>query len=305
MGIIPSVQLAPQGPTLSQLVLGTMKWGQWGKQFTTDEYRNRIELGIELGYTTFDHADIYGSYTTEAEFGKALAQAPKLREKIQLLTKCGIRLISPNRPQHQIKSYDTSKEHILASVDRSLQNLQTDYIDLLLIHRPSPLMEPREIAAAFAHLKATGKVLHFGVSNFTPSQFELLAQEFPLVTNQVQAAINHLDPFLNGTFDQLQQHSIRPMVWSPLGAGKLFSSTPSPATQRILSTAQEIGNQIGESSVETLLIAWLLRHPAGLIPVLGTSSTDRMRILARATQIAFPREAWFKLWSASTGEEVP
>jgi len=175
---IPTIKLSPQGPAFSRLAMGVMKWGVWGRRLSTQEILALIERSVELGATTFDHADIYGDYTTEAEFGRALGMKPGLRERMQLATKCGIELPGANRPQYRFKRYNTSRAHIVASAEASLRHLQTDRLDLLLIHRPSPLMDPDEIAEAFTHLRDAGKVLHFGVSNFSPSQFELVDSRF-------------------------------------------------------------------------------------------------------------------------------
>ena len=165
------IKLAESTPYFSRIVWGVMKWGCWGANLGSQEMLRLMEEGIELGVTTFDHADIYGDYTTEHEFGAALALRPGLREQIQIVTKCGICMKSKNRPEHSVKSYNVSRGHIVASVERSLKNLQTTYIDLLLIHRPSPLLDPEAVAEAFSALKRDGKVLDFGVSNFSPAQF--------------------------------------------------------------------------------------------------------------------------------------
>jgi predicted oxidoreductase len=300
-----TTSLSEQGPTFSRIVFGVMKWGRWGHQLNTQDMLRLIEESVDYGVTTFDHADIYGSYTTEAEFGEALKLQPSLRDKIQLVTKCGIKMQVPQRPHHRIKSYDTSPEHIRASVDRSLRNLNTDYIDLLLIHRPSPLMDADLIAGEFEYLKKEGKVRYFGVSNFTPAQFDLLNSRFPLVTNQVEAALLHLPPFTDGTLDQCQQHRIRPMAWSPLGGGSIFSASPDERAQRILTTAREIIERREQNiGVDQLLLAWLMRHPSGILPVVGTARIERLKAAADAAHIMLSREEWFELLQASTGSEV-
>lgn len=297
-------QLCAEGPTFSRIVAGVMKWGNWGANLSATEVLRLIEQCIDHGVTTFDHADIYGHYTTEALFGEALKGRAELRQKMQLVTKCGIKLVTPNRPSFNIHSYDTSKTYILAAVEQSLKNLATDHVDLLLVHRPSPLMHPDEIASAFTALKAQGKVLHFGVSNFTPTQFELLQREIPLVTNQVQASLVHLDPFLDGTFDQCLKHRITPMAYSTLGAGEFFAENPSERVLRIKKVAGALQDKYA-ASLDQILIAWLLQHPTGVLPVLGTSKFSRITAATAALQIKLSREEWFMLWEASTGEEVP
>lgn len=300
------VPLHENGPVLSRIVFGVMKWGDWGHQLDAQQMLKLIEQSIEAGVTTFDHADIYGSYTTEAAFGEALKLKPSLREQMQLVTKCGIKMMAPQRAHHRLKSYDTSPEHIRWSVDTSLRNLQTDYIDLLLIHRPSPLMDPDRIAEEFEYLRHSGKVRHFGVSNFTPSQFDMLNSRIPLATNQVEASLLHLDPFTDGTFDQCLEQRIKPMAWSPLGGGTIFQQLPGDREQRILNAAKDIIKRRGQDiGVDQLMIAWLLQHPAHILPVVGTARIERLRAAADAVHIMMSREEWFELWQASAGAEVP
>lgn len=298
--------LCTDGPVLSRLVWGVMTWGAWGKNYSTSDMLRLIEYGVERGVTTFDHADIYGHYTTEAEFGQAIKGRSGLRQKIQLVTKCGIKLVTPNRPQHRIKSYDTSREHIRWSVEKSLSNLQTDYLDLVLIHRPSPLMHPDDVAAVIEALQQEGKVLHFGVSNFTTRQFEMLQSRMQVVTNQVEASIVHLDPFLDGTFDQLLTNRIKPMAWSPLGGGRLFRRAEGGERyQRIREVGTAIANRREGASLEQILLVWLLQHPARILPVLGTGRTERLDRAIQAVDWPLTREEWHMLWSASTGQPVP
>ena len=214
-----------------------MNWGKWGVGFSTESYLSQIQQCIEIGISTFDHADIYGHYTTESEFGKALKQNSSLREKIQLISKCGICLMTPNRPQHQIKSYDTSRKHILHSVENSLNNLNTDYLDLLLIHRPDPLMDPHEIAEAFSILKASGKVKEVGCSNFTASQLSMLHSIYPVSVNQIEASILYTKPFYNGVTALSIEKKISIQAWSPLGAGKITLNTEEEQSRRIVAMA--------------------------------------------------------------------
>lgn len=288
----------------SRLAAGVWKWGLWGHRLKPNEVLNLIEVSLASGIHTFDHADIYGHYTDEALFGQAMALKPALRDQCFLVSKCGIRLLTSNRPHHKIKSYDTSKQHIIASVENSLENLHTDRLDLLLIHRPDPLMDADEIAEAFQLLKQQGKVRFFGVSNFTPGQFELLASRVPLATNQLEASILKLDPFLDGSLDQCQKLRIQPMAWSPLGSGLLFTQPEEDRHRRILAKAEELGTLMGYSP-DQILLAWLLRHPSRIIPVLGTGTPRRIQQAAEAVLIELSREQWFELWEASTGNEVP
>jgi predicted oxidoreductase len=280
-----------------------MKWGQWGSKFSAAQYREVIDACLALGVTSFDHADIYGHYTTEAEFGAALKEMPTLRNNMQLITKCGIKMVTPNRPGNKIKSYDTSGEYIIQSAENSLKNLHTDYIDVLLIHRPDPLMHPDEIATAFTQLKTSGKVLHFGVSNFTPSQVEMIASRFPVITNQVEISILHLKPFVNGVLDQCITKNIIPMAWSPLGGGNLFTPGDDERNRRVVAAAGILAAQ-HQATPDQVLISWLLQHPSRIIPVLGTAKIERIKTALEATNIKLSREEWFMLWRASTGQEV-
>ena len=298
------IRLSAQGPECSRLALGAWKWEDKQPSLTTVDLESLIEQSLEAGITTFDHADLYGDYSNEAKFGAVLKRNPSLRDKMEIVTKFGIKLISENRPTHQIKSYDTGKTHILSSVENSLRELHIDHIDILLIHRPSPLMDVDEIAESFSQLQAQGKVLHFGVSNFSPSQFELLNSRIPLVTNQVQISAMYLDAFLNGTLEQCLRLGITPMAWSPLGGGGIFSENNQARTKRVRIKALQLAEKY-EASLDQILLAWLLKHPAGIIPILGTTHPDRVRSAAGATRLNLSREEWFELWQASTGEPVP
>ena len=280
-----------------------MSWGVWGSNLASKDMQNLINHYLELGVDTFDHADIYGHYTTEEAFGNALKLDDSLRQKMKLITKCGINLITPNRPQYQIKSYSTDRNHILKSVDKSLKNFNTDYIDVLLIHRPSPLMNPHEIAEAFSTLKRSGKVLNFGVSNFSAAQFDVLNSCFELCTNQVEASVLHLDPFLDGTFDTCLKNKIIPTIWSPLAGGRVFKEE-NERISRLVKVISEMEDKY-DLHLDQILLSWLMSHPAKLIPVIGTTNKDRITKSVAATKVKLENEDWFKIWEASTGVEVP
>jgi len=299
--MVPSVQLSDNGPFFSRLVAGVMTWGQWGKKLDANGMLALMETCLSLGITTFDHADIYGDYTTEAEFGAALAGKSHLRTQMQLVSKCGIKLISANRPGHRVKSYDTSKAHIVASTEASLRQLRTDYLDLLLIHRPDPLMDPHEIAEAIATLKEQGKILHFGVSNFTPNQVKLLRQLTPVATNQIECSLLHRQPFWDGTLDQCLRLHMRPMAWSPLGGSRYFSalhddSAPTRLTAKL--------SEMADGREDVLMLAWLLKHPSGILPVLGTTRPERLKAATTALDFPLSREDWFDLMEAASGKPV-
>ena len=278
------------------------KWGIWGAKFSAQEYLSMMEKCLEYNVSTFDHADIYGHYTVEEEFGNALRLAPSLRSKMQIITKCGIKMLSPNRPHHKIKSYDTGIDHILESVENSLKNFNTDYIDLLLIHRPDPLMDPLEIADAFATLKQQGKVLHFGVSNFSPSQADLIHNKFPIIANQVEISIVKMSAFTDGTLDYCQKQKLVPMAWAPMGGGKLFGSEDE-RNKRIIAVSQLLAEKYAVQP-EQILLAWLFKHPSKIKPVLGTAKLERIKLAVEASRVNLSTEDWFVLWRASTGHEV-
>ena len=266
------IQLADGGPTFSRVVAGFMRLNEWN--MSTAALLGFIHICLDLGITTFDHADIYGGYTCEELFGRALAAEPALRGRIEMVTKCGIQLVTPNRPDTRVKHYDTSREHIIASAERSLCTLHTDTLDLLLIHRPDPLMNADETAAALGELRSSGKIRHAGVSNFTPRQFDLLQSrlDFPLVTNQIELSLLHLDPLHDGTLDRLQQLRVPPMIWSPLAGGRLFDPGDERA-RRVRAALEAIGSAIG-ASAEQVALAWLLSHPARVLPVMGTGKEE-------------------------------
>ncbi len=297
-------EISRGGPSFSRIVAGCMNWGEWGVNLSSNEALHLIEGCLERGVTTFDHADIYGHYTTEALFGKAMQGKSELREKIQLITKCGIKLVTPNRPGNSIKSYDTSTSYIVNSVEQSLLNLNTDYIDLLLIHRPSPLMYPEEIAEAFRKLQESGKVKHFGVSNFTASQFEMLDTFFPLVTNQIEISPLHLDPYIDGTLDQCLTKKIAPMGYSTLAGGSFFSKEPDARVKRILSVVNKLADQY-DVTVDQVLTSWILKHPSGIFPIIGSTKINRIQSAVKALDVQLTDEEWFMVWEASLGTEVP
>lgn len=292
-------RIHPGGPEFSRLITGVWRW----KEQSTSATERLIHQSVDVGITTFDHADIYGDYSCEEQFGVVLKGNPSVRKKIQLVTKCGIRLLSGKRPHHRVKHYDTSREHIVNSVEQSLKNLNTDYLDLLLLHRPDPLMHAEEVAEAFGLLKQNGKVLHFGVSNFTPAQFEMLQSYVhdPLVTNQIELSLFQHQALFDGTVDTLMKHRISPMAWSPLGGGKFFS--PSGGDDAVNMPLEKIASQYN-CSVSQLLLAWLLRHPSGIFPILGTTNPDRIAEGAGAINIKLDRQHWFEMLKVVTGRDV-
>ena len=286
--------------TLSPIIAGTMNWGVWDKKLTINEMESMIQICLENKITTFDHADIYGSYTTEEAFGKAFAASQIARDKMQLISKCGIQMTAENR-NNKIKHYDYSKEHIIASAERSLTNLQTDYLDVFLLHRPSPLMRSDEIAEAIEKLKSDGKIIDFGLSNFTTSQTDLIRQKTAVNYNQIQFSATNYEPMLDGSLDYMQIHNIRPMSWNPLGS---VFRTDLPQTHRLKKLLATLVSKYGLGS-DTLLLSWVLKHPAKVIPIAGTVNVARIQALHKAVALELEKEDWFAIWSESMGEDVP
>ncbi len=288
---------------LSRLALGLWRAKEW--KYSTQQLYNLVTQSLELGITSFDHADIYGGYECENIFGNVLKETPSLRQKMQIVTKCGIKLASPKFPDHTMHCYDTTKSHIIKSVERSLQNLNTDYIDLLLIHRPDPLMNADKAAEAFYELKKSGKVLHFGVSNFLPHQFSLLQSrlDFPLSTNQIEVSVLSTEHFDNGNVDYLYERRVSPMVWSPFAGGKVFWENSEQAI-RVRNVLNEIAHnhQVG---IDAVAAAWLLVHPVNFIVVLGSGKIERVKSAVKGLEIILTREEWFRIWVASKGNDIP
>lgn len=276
-----------------------MRWGIWGANHSEKKVQELIEVCLEESITTFDHADIYGNHTTEELFGNAWKEMNIDREKIQLISKCGIVMNSEKKPS-PIKYYNYDSDYILNCVDESLSNLKTDYLDLLLLHRPSPLMNPKEIIKAFETLKSAGKVKEFGVSNFSVSQFELLNQHFPLITNQIEVSANHLNSFYDGTLDQLMMKNLRPMAWSVLGN---YFSENSEQNIRLKKVIENLCKKYNAEENQ-ILLAFLLKHPSKIIPVIGTSKAETIRQLQQSLLLDLETIDWFKILEASIGTEV-
>lgn len=285
--------------SLSKIAAGTMNWGVWDKNLGVSEMAHMINICVENKITTFDHADIYGGYTTEAQFGKAFTESKVSRERIQLISKCGIQH-TDGRP-NIIKHYNYSKEYIIWSVENSLKNLQTDFLDVLLLHRPSPLMVADEIAEAVEKLKSEGKIIDFGLSNFTSSQTALISKKTEVNYNQIQFSATHHEAMLDGSLDYMQTHNIRPMSWNPLGT--VFREDIEQ-TRRLKKLLVQLVSKYGVGS-DTILLAWVLKHPANVIPVAGTVNIARIQALMKATTLQMETEDWFAIWTESMGNRVP
>ena len=295
---------------LQAIELSRLVYGMWrladDKDTSTAHIQAKIENCLSQGITSFDQADIYGGYACEALLGATLKTAPSLRDKMEIITKCDIKLISEKYPDRRVKHYDTSREHIENSVNTSLDNMHTDRIDLLLIHRPDPLMDAEETGRALDDLIASGKVRAVGVSNFRPHDWSLLQANMrtTLQTNQIELSLAATDAFTNGDLSFLQQHKVPPMAWSPLAGGRLFDTAADASTAALIKRLDEIADEQNADRA-AVAVAWLLKHPVGIMPVLGTNSLQRISALSSALSVNMDRESWFELYTLATGQEVP
>jgi predicted oxidoreductase len=296
----PKATTGAQGVQLSRIVAGMWRMGDWN--MSPEQRVAFIEQCLDLGVTSFDHADIYGGYGVETLFGEALRLQPSLRARMQLVSKCGIQLVSPARPQNSIQHYDTSAKHIAASVEQSLRALGTDHLDLLLIHRPDPLMEFDEIAFAFDRLRQDGKVHHFGVSNFSRHQFECLHKRVPLATNQVEFSPLHLDPLFDETFDGLQDLGVAPMIWSPLAGGALFNGADAHVGP-LRAVIQQIADEL-QQPFASVVFAWIMRLPCKPLPLTGSGRIEAIKEAVAASTFTLSTEQWFAILRAARGHEV-
>ena len=289
--------------SISRIVHGHWHLNDWN--LSPQELLTFSKKAIELGVTTIDHAAIYGDYSCEKRFGEALKLDPRFREKIEIVTKCGLNLISSKFPERAIKHYDFSYQHIVSSAENSLKQFGIEQIDVLLLHRPSPLYNPHEVARAFTDLKNAGKVAHFGVSNFSPQQFSTLNSFLTdkLITNQIELSPYNLEHFDNGNIDFLIQNNVKPMAWSPLAGGKLLTETNEKAVciQKVLT---KIAKQKNDAAIEEIAYSWLLKHPVEIIPIVGSGKFERLAYAVKALQIDLSTEEWFEIYQAITGKPV-
>jgi predicted oxidoreductase len=287
------------------LELSRIVYGMWRIGDDDDTSANHVEAKIQAcldqGITSFDQADIYGDYTAEGILGAALRANPSLRSKMEIVTKCDIVAPCGRYSDAKVKYYDTSRAHILHSVETSLTEMAIDHIDLLLIHRPDPFMDHHETGAALDEVVSSGKVRAVGVSNFRPWDWTLLqsAMKTPLVTNQIELSLGQISPFTNGDLAFHQQNGQPVMAWSPLGGGLLMAGNPPVGV-----VADEIAAEFGVDRA-AVAVAFLLAHPAGILPVMGTNNLDRIKTLSDALNVNLDRESWFRLYEAALGQEVP
>jgi predicted oxidoreductase len=304
--MVPRVSISAAGPELSRLAYGTWHLLRDSQPPTPQEVLARLQACRELGITTIDTAEIYGLYEVEEVLGRALALEPGLRAQLEIVTKCGIYVPCDRHPDRRAAFYNVSAKKIVSSAEKSLRLLGTDYLDLLLVHRPDWLTGADETARGLETLLAQGKIRHAGVSNYNVHQLDLLASRMarPLVTNQIELSLFHMAQLFDGTLDQCQKLGIAPMAWSPLGGGRLFADDDEPAA-RVRATMTTLAPKYGGASPTELALAWVLAHPSRPLAVFGTNKTERLPTIARATSVALEREDWYLLWQAAQGRRIP
>ncbi len=281
-------------------IIGTMSWGAWGKKWSPTEMSHFLSHTYHEGFNAFDMADIYGDHTTEQDFGQAWKLSNISRNKLAYITKAGI-VMEKFSADGRTKHYNHTKEYIIQSCEKSLQNLQTDYLDVFLIHRPGPLMSYHDIAEAAMRLIESGKILKFGVSNFTASQLDTMSNLIDIHCNQIECSLRHYTPMLNGDLDVCIKNQIQPMAWAPLG--KIFSEK-SEENDRILPTLEKLAEKYG-CPPELLLYHWLIKHPSKILPVVGTTNEERISALNTYQHVELEQIDWYALWTAALGRRVP
>jgi len=304
MSTVNKVMMAPDGPEFSQLVQGYWRLGSWNMD--TQARLTFLKQHIEMGISTVDHAAIYDAGHCETLFGEALKLDPSIRDQIEIVSKFGINGIASSATEKRVSHYDCSKQGILDSTENSLRRLGVEQLDAVLVHRPDFLMDADQVAEAFHELQLSGKVKHFGVSNFTTSQFDLLQSRLnaPLVTNQVEFNPINFDVVADGTLDQLQQYRVRPMAWSCLAGGDIFSAQTQQA-KRLRTTLSELGEELGANSIDQVVYAWILKHPSNPVALLGTGNIKRVKDAVDALALKMNAEQWYRVWVASKGVNVP
>ena len=302
------VQLGNSGIQSSRLVYGCMRIAGDGTRGDLDKGRRAIRAALDAGYTQFDHADIYGAGQCEQLFGDVLRDSPSMRDRIVITTKCGVRFAG-QPAQDAPARYDLSAAHIRASVEGSLRRLGVEHVDLLLLHRPDYLMRADEVARAFDELKSAGKVSNFGVSNFTPAQVEWLrsATSEALVVNQVEINVHNIRALEDGTLEQCQQLGMTSQAWCPLGgiAYPAWGNAFDAATEQRIRI--EVERQCRSYGVDAagIALAWILRHPAGIQPIVGSTTPSRIEAATRALELPYSREDWYRILEARNGRPVP
>jgi predicted oxidoreductase len=284
----------------SRIIQGCMNWGKWGSSLSTSEMERLIHLNIENGISSFDHADIYGDYTTETEFGKAFKSSSVKREKVQFISKCGIQYVGETRPNN-VKHYQYDSDYIIFSAEKSIKDLNAEYLDLFLLHRPSPLMHPDEICKAIEILISQGKIKSFGVSNFTINQTKLISTKTHVSVNQIQFSLSHNKPLFDSSLDYMLSNNIVPMSWSPLGS--IFKEK-NESNNRVHLLFDELTKKYNASK-DQLLLSWILKHPSKTHPVIGTVKPERIRAAKNSLSIKLTEIDWFRMLETYLGHKLP
>ena len=284
----------------SRIIQGCMNWGKWGSSLSQNEMEKLIHFNLEKGITSFDHADIYGDYTTEIEFGKAFKNSSIKREEVQLISKCGIQYVGETR-LNKVKHYQYDSDYIIFSAEKSIKDLNADYLDIFLLHRPSPLMHPDEISNAIETLMSQGKIKSFGVSNFTNIQTDLISTKSQVSANQVEFSLSHNKPLFDSSLDYMFVNNIIPMSWSPLGT--IFKDEDEN-NKRIHFLLDELTMKYNASK-DQLLLSWILKHPSKIHPVIGTVKPERINAAQNSLSIDLSEIDWFRMLETSLGHKLP
>jgi predicted oxidoreductase len=292
------IYLSDSGPKVSPAVYGFYRWQ--GSYVNEDKMSKIVNLCLELGINTFDHGDTYGDYMCEEVFGNVLKSNSIKRESVVLFTKCGINIPHSSRPEYRVKHYDTSREHILNSLDNSLRKLRTDYIDVFLLNQLDPLSNLEETALTLEKLKDSGKIKNVGVVNYSVFQHQLLSSylRIPIVTNHIELNLLNTSAFDNGQVDYTKQKYMRPLATSPLAQGKIANSNEK-IPLRIRGKLEEFAGKYN-SHFESVAIAWLVK--LGALPLIGTIDEQRIKNIAEAFKINLDRQDWYELYAVSRGE---
>ena len=299
MNVVPKIKLTSNGPEISKLIQGYWRLSEWG--LSTQECLSFIKQNVELGITTADHAHIYGTPSCEMLFGNALKLDPGLRSSIEIVTKCGIKGEASGGVAH----YDSSHQAIIHSVESSLAHFGTEYLDILLIHRPDYLMNADEIAHVFSQLKREGKVNCLGVSNFTIEQFDLLQSRLdePLATNQIEINPVNCGVFDSGVLEKLQRDRVTPMAWSCLAGGSMFNERSQQVT-RLMPVLEQVASEIGASSIDQVIYVWVMTLPSSPVPILGSGNRQRIQAAVESLALSMTREQWYRIFEAARGQRV-
>ena len=297
-------KLTAQGPEFSRMVYGT--WRLLDTLPTAQEINRRLHVCLDLGITTIDTAEIYGRYAVEERLGAALALSPGLRDKLEIVTKAGIYVPCPQHPERRTAHYNATGSRLSQSLEKSLRLLGTDHVELFLVHRPDWLTRADDTAAGLNQLLRSGKIRSAGVSNYSASQFDLLntQMEQPLVTNQIEFHLLNPEPINDGTFHQCEKLGVLPMAWSPLAGGRLFDPSH-PAASRLAAAVKSMSSRYHGATLEQLAYVWIMAHPSGPLPVIGTNKLERIQSAAKADDIVLEREDWYALWEAAQGRKIP